>query len=86
MLASAVVEGSDAGNDQDCIAVVIYLQCMVSQWASWKAGGAHLGSCPIPIAFIIIVEAMHHFHGLAALKFMFIVFLGPPSCLSLSLL
>ena len=86
MLASAVVEGSDAGDDQDCIAVVIYLQCTVSQWASWKAGGAHLGSCPIPIAFIIIVEAVHHFRGLAALKFVFIVFVGPPSCLSLSLL
>jgi len=42
--------------------VVIYLQCIVSQWASWKAGGAHLGSCPIAIAFIIIAEAVHHFH------------------------
>jgi len=39
-------------------AVVIYLQCIVSQWASWKAGGAHLGS-----RLLSHRHCLHHHHG-----------------------
>jgi len=50
-----------------------------------EGGVAYLGSCPIPIPFIIAVGVVYHFRGLAALRFVFIVFVGPPSYLRLSL-
>jgi len=81
----ASARGSGVGNAAGAADAVIYPQCMVNRWAKWKAGGAHLGSCPIPIPFVNVAGAVHCFRGAATLRLVFIVFEAYPHICDCSL-